>query len=82
MLIDMKTSSVFQHGGSQAVRMPKEFRFSCSRVEIRKTEEGVLLIPLAEEESRKKRFMQLAGSLKDFPILDRSQAADSRDFSW
>jgi len=82
ILIDMITTSVFQHGGSQAVRLPKEARFSCTRVEVRKTKEGVLLIPIPEEENRKKKFLQLAGSCADFPLVDRPQKPDERDFVW
>lgn len=41
----MQTAKVFQTGGSQAVRIPKEFRFEESEVFIKKTDEGVLLIP-------------------------------------
>lgn len=33
------------NGRSQAVRLPKKFRFKGSEVYIKKTEEGVLLIP-------------------------------------
>lgn len=81
-LIDMITTSVFQHGGSQAVRLPKEVRFACSRVEVKKTNEGILLIPIPEEENRKKKFLQLAGSCEDFPLVDRPKTPDQRDFSW
>lgn len=41
----MQTAKVFQSGGSQAVRIPKEFRFDESEVFIKKTDEGILLIP-------------------------------------
>ena len=34
------------NGRSQAVRLPKKFRFKGSEVYIKKTEEGVLLIPM------------------------------------
>ena len=32
----MQTTRVFTNGNSQAVRLPKEFRFSCSEIFIRK----------------------------------------------
>lgn len=79
ILVDMMTSGVFQHGGSQAVRLPKAVRFSCSRVEIRKTKEGILLIPIPEELNRKKKFLHLAGSCPDFPVVDKILQFDSRD---
>ena len=39
----MKTAKLFQNGRSQAVRLPKEFRFSGNEVYILKTSQGVLL---------------------------------------
>lgn len=44
----MQTAALFKNGGSQAVRLPKEFRFEGTEVFIRKTAEGVLLIPKGE----------------------------------
>ena len=43
----MKTAKIFQHGNSQAVRLPKEFRFEGTQVRVRRVPEGVLLEPLA-----------------------------------
>jgi antitoxin VapB len=40
----MQTAKVFKHGNSQAVRLPKEFRFEGTEVHIRRTPAGVLLI--------------------------------------
>lgn len=39
-------AKVFQNGRSQAVRLPKEFRFEGDRVRIRRVSQGVLLEPL------------------------------------
>jgi antitoxin VapB len=41
----MKTAKVFKHGNSQAVRLPKEFRFAGDEVQIRRAGAGVLLLP-------------------------------------
>ena len=41
----MITAKVFQSGNSQAIRLPKEFRFSGKKVFIRKFGKGVLLEP-------------------------------------
>ena len=38
-----KTAKLFTNGRSQAVRLPKEFRFPGDKVRIRKTPNGVLL---------------------------------------
>jgi len=41
----MKTAKVFKHGNSQAVRLPKEFRFDDDEVLIKHSAGGVLLLP-------------------------------------
>ena len=41
----MKTAKIFQHGNSQAVRLPKEFRFEENEVVIKRHAGGVLLLP-------------------------------------
>ena len=43
----MKTAKLFQNGQSQAVRLPKEFRFEGEEVFIKKSGSAVVLIPLA-----------------------------------
>ena len=42
----MRTAKIFKHGNSQAVRLPKEFRFDGEEVLIKRTAAGVLLLPL------------------------------------
>jgi len=41
----MKTAKLFKNGQSQAVRLPKEFRFEGDHVYIKKEGDIVLLIP-------------------------------------
>ena len=41
----MKTAKVFKHGNSQAVRLPKEFRFAGDEVIVKRSAGGVLLLP-------------------------------------
>ena len=36
-----KTAKLFTNGGSQAIRLPKEFRFPGKEVRIRKTKTGI-----------------------------------------
>jgi len=74
----MKTAKIFQNGQSQAVRLPKEFRFETSEVFIKKTGNVVQLIPLSDS------WDSLFGSLKEFsgdfmdermqPVLDRRES--------
>jgi len=56
----MKIAKLFQNGQSQAVRLPKEFRFDDSEVFIKKTGNVVQLIPRSDS------WNSLFGSLKKF----------------
>ena len=44
----METAKLFKNGRSQAVRLPKEFRFEGTEVFIKKVGNAVLLIPYRE----------------------------------
>lgn len=41
----METAKIFENGRSQAVRLPKQFRFNDSDVYIKKIDDVVMLIP-------------------------------------
>lgn len=41
----METAKIFNNGGSQAVRLPKEFRFDCDEVVVKRLGEIILLYP-------------------------------------
>ena len=56
----MKTAKLFQNGQSQAVRLPKEFRFEGNEVFIKKSGSAVVLIPLVNS------WDSLTGSLHKF----------------
>ncbi len=56
----MKTAKLFQNGQSQAVRLPKEFRFEGDEVFIKKSGSAVVLIPLVNS------WDSLKGSLDKF----------------
>ena len=64
LYVDMPTiAKLFKHGGSQAVRLPREFRLEGSEVRVSRTDRGVLLEPMdANFEAKRKRFISLAGS--------------------
>ena len=44
-----KRAKLFKNGASQAVRLPKEFRFEGTEVRIRRGKDGVLLEPVASQ---------------------------------
>ena len=41
----MKTAKLFKNGQSQAVRLPKQFRFGSDRVYIKQVGDAVILLP-------------------------------------
>jgi antitoxin VapB len=45
----MKTAKLFKSGRSQAVRLPKEFRFEGTEVRVRRVADGVLLEPMKRD---------------------------------
>ena len=44
-----KIAKLFRNGRSQAVRLPKEFRFEGDSVRVRRVKDGVLLEPLVTD---------------------------------
>jgi antitoxin VapB len=76
-MVPFTKAKLFQHGGSQAVRLPREFRFEGREVRVLKTQRGVLLEPLDSDfEERRRKFIALAGSCPD---LDDVPAHDAPD---
>ena len=74
----MKTAKLFKNGDSQAVRLPKEFRFAGDEVLIKRVGSAVVLLP------RAKSWDTLLESLKKFPedfMREREQPleAESRE---
>ena len=52
----MEMTTVFANGGSQAVRIPRPFRFQTHRVSVQSFRGGVLLMPVSERPSLKDVF--------------------------
>jgi antitoxin VapB len=68
----MNTAKLFQHGGSQAVRLPKAFRFPGSEVLIEKHGDEVVLRPVTH--SQFKTFTEIARHLaENFPDTDSEE---------
>jgi antitoxin VapB len=49
LVTDMQNAKLFKSGRSQAVRLPKEFRFEGSEVRIRRHGKAVILEPVADD---------------------------------
>lgn len=74
----METAKVFENGRSQAVRLPKKFRFNTDEVVVQQLGEAVLLVP---KEALWKTFMDgLEGFTDDIFENGREQdAQEERD---
>ena len=63
-------AKLFTHGGSQAVRLPKAFRFEGTEVSVRKDGEAVILEPVAARRETWEELiarMDALGAGRDFP---------------
>ena len=73
----MDTAKIFQNGKSQAIRLPKEYRFEGTKVYVKRIGNAVVLIP--ERDSWRALIESLGQFSDDFmaerrqpPIQDRS----------
>ena len=62
----METAKIFKTGRSQAIRLPKRFRFSGAEVAIRKEGNNVILSPISKK-SALDAFLALPGC-PDFAV--------------
>jgi antitoxin VapB len=65
-----KTAQLFRNGNSQAVRLPREFRFKGDRVRIRKAGDKVILEPI------------ITNVKEWFAEIDRHASADAFEGNW
>lgn len=78
MPLEKPRAKLFRHGGSQAARLPREFRLPGNEAVISRTATGgVLLEPLeADFEARRRRFLALGGSCPDLPDVPSHATPD------
>ncbi len=72
----MKTAKLFRNGESQAVRLPKEFRFDGQEVFIKRVGDAVVLLP------KSRSWASLVESLDKFPadfMSERDQPATAEE---
>ncbi len=68
-------AKLFRHGGSQAVRLPKKYRFEeASEVVIRREGKRVVLEPVPRGWSD--WFLKLAGSVPEYPYPEDPRGAE------
>lgn len=82
----MTTAKLFPHGGSQAVRLPRAFRFEGTEVVIEKQGDKVILKP--RRKPRLKTLNDVARYLREnfpqgaeFPDIERPQEQQKRDLN-
>ncbi|ATC33294.1 AbrB/MazE/SpoVT family DNA-binding domain-containing protein [Caulobacter vibrioides] len=85
--VEPARAKLFTHGGSQAVRLPKAFRFDGTEVTVRREGRKVILEPLTDDRPRTRAELEAMWARVDtllggeFP--DRDQPPEQeRDFGW
>jgi antitoxin VapB len=71
----MNTAKIFANGRSQAVRLPKDFRFNTKEVYINKVDDVIMLIP------KKNPWISMINSLDKFTedfMAERNQPKDKK----
>ena len=79
-------AKIFKHGGSEAVRLPKEFRFNAPEVSIRRDGDAVILEPVKKRPTHEdmKAFWARIDALMDGGQIERPEQPPfpERDFGW
>jgi antitoxin VapB len=68
------TAKLFMHGRSQAVRLPKEFRFEGTEVKVSKVGDKVILEPLKKAPFDVEAWLAALDQYRDIPFME-----DGRD---
>ena len=69
----MQTAKIFENGRSQAVRLPKEFRFTTDEVVINRIGEIIMLMPKTNKWSS---FMQAVDMFSD-DFMETGRSSDT-----
>ncbi len=73
----MKTAKLFKNGQSQAVRLPKEFRFEGDEVLIKRSGAAVVLLP------KQTRWQPMLDAIQKFRgDISRNQPDVQQDRDW
>jgi len=70
-------AKLFQNGRSQAVRLPREFRFEGDKVRVRRVGKGVLLEPIIQDPAELFRRLDELNS-EPFPQRSKQPPATKR----
>ncbi len=78
----MARAKIFKHGGSQAVRLPKEFRFEGGEVDARREGDAVILEPRKKGGPGLWERIDAIGSEEDYLEYPPQPVLQERDFGW
>ncbi len=73
------TAKLFKNGRSQAVRLPKEFRFNGDEVYIKKIDDFVVLIPKEDKWSMAKKLLMELEDFSDEFMENRENLTQKRE---
>ena len=73
------TTTVFLSGGSQAVRIPKEFRFNAKRVEIERKGATLILRPIPDENTWPEGYLESFADGRIDDTFVRPDQGESRE---
>lgn len=71
----MKKAKIFKNGQSEAIRLPKEFRFNAKEVFIHKIGNAVIILP---KDNPWKNFIESLGEFSDDFMSERQQPTVSQ----
>ncbi|MGJ4754741.1 type II toxin-antitoxin system antitoxin VapB [Leptospira kmetyi] len=69
----MNRAKIFKNGDSQAIRLPKDYRFKGKEVYIRRDGDNVILTPIDDAVDR---FWNTVNNFSEDLIIDRNQPND------
>ena len=78
-------AKLFTHGGSQAVRLPKAFRFEGTEVCVRREGDAVILEPVRPQQSWEEFWAELdaiRGDAEPFPYPEPQPLGPEPDLDW
>jgi antitoxin VapB len=75
----METAKLFSSGRSQAVRLPKAYRFEGAEVVVKRFGSGVLLLPIAAPWAT---MLEAVGEFEPGFVMEREQPAQQERDDW
>lgn len=69
----VQTAKLFRHGGSQAVRLPRDFRMPGTEVRVRRLGCGVLLEPIERTPEDIKAILAELDRFREEPFMEEGR---------